>query len=201
MIGIPFDSEQCAFIASAALNSNQGDSAVPDTNNLRPHNLVWNFVENKLQWVDTLSNLIVQELAGGGGSAITNEAYAIVSAGPFDLNTINSVPGADNYLLLPAGTYVFDAEYSYIPDAGGAETAVLQIRTNVSQAVTTVNGTDVVEAERDTNVTYAAGVVVTQTAKTEPLTFAAPFIVKTALSVLANAAFAENVILRAILIK
>jgi len=66
-IGFPFNPGQCAFISSAALNSNQFDPNVLDTDNLTPHNLLWNFVENKLQWVDTKTNIIVQELGGGGG--------------------------------------------------------------------------------------------------------------------------------------
>lgn len=66
-IGFPFNPDQCAFISSAALNSNQSDPNVLDTDNLTPHNLLWNFVENKIQWVNTLTNIIVQELGGGGG--------------------------------------------------------------------------------------------------------------------------------------
>ena len=197
MIGAPFNPANCAFIASQSLNANQFDPSVPDTGNTTIHNLLWDFVANKLYWVDAKTNLIKQELAAGGGQ---NETYSVVSVGPFDLTDVNQVYD-NNYLLLPAGTYNIEAEYSYQPDAAGAETATIQVRTNVSQAVTTVNGSDVVQAERDTNVTYAAGVIVTQTVTCEPVTFAAPFIVKTALAVGVNAASAQNVLLRATLIK
>lgn len=202
MIGVPFNPANCAFIASMALNANQFNGSVPDSKNIIPCNLLWDFVANSFIWVNTTNNIILRELAGAGaGGAITNEASAIVAdAGPYDITTINQVFD-DNYLLLPAGTYIFDAEYTYQPDPGGAETAVLQIRTNTNQALTGVDGTDVVIAERDTLVTYALGVSITQTAKSEPVTFGAPFIVKTALATLNNAAFAQAIILRAILIK
>ena len=125
--------------------------------------------------------------------------YSVVSAGPFNLNTVETVYG-NNYLLLPAGTYAIDAEYTYEADPLGSETAALQIRSNINQASTTVDITDVIEAERDTN-PGADFAIITQTAKCPVLTFINPVIVKTSLSVLANTAQAQNVLLRAILIK
>lgn len=198
MIGQPFNPNNCCFIANQALNANQFDPNVPDSGNNMVCVLMWDFVANTLIWVDAKTNLILRELAGGGGG-IQNEMYSIVSAGPFDPNTNNTVYG-NNYLLLPAGTYAIDAEYTYEADNAGAETAVLQIRTNTNQALTGVDITDVVQAERDTNPGINTAVI-TQTAKCPVLTFATPVIVKTAMSVLANAASAQNILLRAILIK
>lgn len=198
MIGAPFNPANCCFIASQAFNANQFDQSVPDTGNTTMHNLLWDFVANKFYWVNAKTNIIVQELGGGGG--VTNEPYSKVAVGPFDLNTINTVFD-NNYIILPAGTYVLDAEYTYEPDAAGAEVATIQIRTNTDTTKTAVDASDVVQAERDTKVTYAAGVIVTQTVKAEPVTFLAPFIVKTALAVGANAAFAQNIILSALLVK
>jgi hypothetical protein len=65
---------------------------------------------------------------------------------------------------------------------------------------TTVNITDVIEAERDSNPGVNTAII-TQTAKCPVLTFLNPVIIKTSLSVLANTAQTQNVILRAILIK
>ena len=57
-IGFPFNSDQTCFIRSAALNDNQFNPNVPSADNLIPCNLLWDFVENKLQWVNTLDNII-----------------------------------------------------------------------------------------------------------------------------------------------
>jgi hypothetical protein len=197
MIGQPYNPNNCCFLANQALNANQFDPNVPDTANTSVYILLWDFVSNKILWVDARTNIIKQELGGGGG--IQNEAYSKVSAGPFDLNTINTVYGA-NYLLLNPGTYVIDAEYTYEADPAGAETATIQIRTNTNQALTSVDVTDVVVAERDTN-PGSNTAIITQTVKAEPITFATPVIVKTALAVGANAAFAQNIILSALLVK
>jgi hypothetical protein len=62
MIGVPYNPAQCCFLLSQSLNANQFDPNVPNTG-VTPHNLLWNFVENKLQWVETLvGGIIVQEL-------------------------------------------------------------------------------------------------------------------------------------------
>ena len=65
MIGQPFNPDECCFLLSQSLNANQFNPNVPDTENLIPHNLLWNFVENKLQWINAKDNLIVQELGAG----------------------------------------------------------------------------------------------------------------------------------------
>ena len=228
MIGQPFNPNNCCFIANQALNANQFDPNVPDSGNTLVCNLLWDFVANSFIWVDARTNLILRELVGGAvgptgatgatgpaggptgptgatgvtgatGAGVQNEGYSALAAGPFDLTTTNAVYG-NNYLLLPAGTYAIDAEYTYQADIAGAETAVLQIRTNTNQALTGVDLTDTVVAERDTNPGVNTAII-TQTAKAEILTFATPVIVKTALATLANAAAAQNVLLRAILIK
>ena len=64
MIGQPFNPNQCVFLLSQALNANQFDANVPDSENLIPHNLLWNFIENKLQWIRTIDNIVVRELGG-----------------------------------------------------------------------------------------------------------------------------------------
>ena len=76
MIGIPFNPNNCIFIASQALNSNQFDPNVPDTGNLTTHNLLFDTVNNSLIWVDTKTNIIVQETAGSGGG-ITYEQVKV----------------------------------------------------------------------------------------------------------------------------
>ena len=40
MIGVPFNPNNCIFIANQALNSNQFDPNVPDTGNLTTHTII-----------------------------------------------------------------------------------------------------------------------------------------------------------------
>ena len=195
MIGVPFNPNNCVFISSMAVNADQFDNVVPDANNNVPCNLLWDFVANSLIWVNTKTNLILRELSTG----VQNEMYSVVSAGPFNLNLIDTVYG-NNWIVLPAGTYAIDAEYTYESDPLGPETAVFQIRSNNNILLTNADATDVIEAERDSNPGVNTAII-TQTAKCPVLTFATPVIIKTSLSVLANTAQTQNVLLRAILIK
>lgn len=66
MIGVPFNPNNCIFIATQALNANQFDPNVPDSGNLTTHNLLFDTVNNSLIWVNTKTNIIVQETSGGG---------------------------------------------------------------------------------------------------------------------------------------
>lgn len=66
MIGVPFNPDTCIFLASQALNANQFDPNVPDSGNLTTHNLLFDTVNNSLIWVNTKTNIIVQETSGGG---------------------------------------------------------------------------------------------------------------------------------------
>ena len=70
MIGIPFNPDTCIFIANQALNANQFDQNVPDSGNLTTHSLLFDTVHNSLIWVNTKTNIIVQETSGG---AVTYE--------------------------------------------------------------------------------------------------------------------------------
>ena len=195
MIGVPFNPNNCVFIASMAVNADQFDNVVPDANNNVPCNLLWDFVANSLIWVNTKTNLILRELSTG----VQNEMYSVVSAGPFNLNLIDTVYG-NNWIVLPAGTYAIDAEYTYESDPLGPETAVFQIRSNNNILLTNADATDVIEAERDSNPGVNTAII-TQTAKCPVLTFLNPVIIKTSLSVLANTAHTQNILLRALLIK
>ena len=77
MIGVPYNPAQCCFLLSQSLNANQFDPNVPNTG-VTPHNLLWNFVENKLQWVETLvGGIIVQEL---GATLFPNRKIITVDA-------------------------------------------------------------------------------------------------------------------------
>lgn len=73
MIGIPYNPDNCIFIASQSLNANQFNDNVPNAGNLTTHNLLWDVVNNTIIWVDTKTNLIVYEITSGG--ALPNNPY------------------------------------------------------------------------------------------------------------------------------
>ena len=63
MVGTTYNPNDCAFISSQALNSNQFNSSVPYSNNKTTHNVLWDFVAEKLYWVNTLSGIIESEIS------------------------------------------------------------------------------------------------------------------------------------------
>lgn len=64
MVGVPFNPDNCAFIANQALNTNQFNGNVPNSSNQTTHTVLWDFVEQKLYWVNTQTNIIEAELPG-----------------------------------------------------------------------------------------------------------------------------------------
>lgn len=64
MVGVPFNPDNCAFIANQALNTNQFNGNVPNSANSTTHTVLWDFVEQKLYWVNTQTNIIEAELPG-----------------------------------------------------------------------------------------------------------------------------------------
>ena len=65
MVGLNFNPDSCIFITSQAVNANQFNPSVPDTGNLTTHNLLFDTDSQTLIWVDTKTNLIVQEVGTG----------------------------------------------------------------------------------------------------------------------------------------
>jgi hypothetical protein len=62
MIGLLYNPNNCVFITAQALNANQFNPNVPDASNNIPHLFLWDFVDNKFYWVNSLTNIIVKEL-------------------------------------------------------------------------------------------------------------------------------------------
>lgn len=106
MIGFPFNPNECAFMLSQSLNANQMDPNVPDTENLVPHNLLWNFVENKLQWVRTRDNIIVQEL---GATQFPNRKIITVDATYGNNTTAATNPYSMEFAFSDCATAVSNA--------------------------------------------------------------------------------------------
>lgn len=77
MVGQPYNPDNCVFVSSQTLNANQFNGNVPFSTNNTTHNILWDFVEKKLYWVNTLTNLIESEI--GGSSLPTNVGNLVIN--------------------------------------------------------------------------------------------------------------------------
>jgi len=220
MIGLPFNSDNCLFVANQAVNANQFNSNVPDVSNNNNHTVLWDFVDNKILWVNTLTNIREREIDGLGG--IQNESYEVSSSESpyYALSDIPQVFG-NNYLLLPAGTYIFDLEFDVYPYNELVERTRAQIsaeiRTNTNPALTGADVSDVVNSIRKFFPTFIDATtypldfnnsdaqIFNQTVVSKPVTFNAPAIVKSCFYVTGGSETASeainNIQLRALLVK
>ena len=204
MIGVPYNPDNCTFVASQALNANQFNGAVPDAVNTSNHLLLWDFIDEKLYWVNSLTNIIEHELPDASGGQ--NEAYIIENTGTYNLTPTPTVYG-NNYIVLPAGTYMFDLEYDYnMNNTSGATFGVslFEIRTNTNTALVGVDASDVIVKQRETKAASGstpAGDNINQTIKTEAVTINSSFIVKSSASIPTGSQVVGNFSLRAFKIK
>lgn len=187
MIGIPYNPDNCAFISNQALNSNQFNPNVPQSSNSTNHTILWDFVEKKLYWVNTLTNIIEKEFPSGSGSG--NELYSNYTgvSSEFLATPVQQVFG-NNYILLDAGTYNFELEWDYRElyqgSPGGNGYVYAQIRTNSNQSITSADPSDVIQSSRLTTdmpeviKVGSPGSVLNQNVCKNAITSATPFIVK-----------------------
>jgi hypothetical protein len=77
MIGVPYNINTCIFITSQTLNADQFNSNVPNSGNSSTHNMLWDTANKSLIWVDTKTNLIIFEIAGGGGFPFGNDVGVV----------------------------------------------------------------------------------------------------------------------------
>jgi hypothetical protein len=202
MVGVPYNPDNCTFVASQALNANQFNGAVPDAVNTSNHLLLWDFIDEKLYWVNSLTNIIEHELPDASNGQ--NEAYIIENTGTYNLTPTPTVYG-NNYIVLPAGTYMFDLEYDYnMNNTAGATFGVslFEIRTNTNTALVGVDASDIIVKQRQTKgaSTFAASNI-NQTIKTEAVTINSSFIVKSSASIPTGSQVVGNFSLRAFKIK
>jgi hypothetical protein len=83
MVGQAYNPNNCAFVTNQALNANQFGNAPYSSNNTN-HLVLWDFVENKILWVNSQTNLIESEIGGGDlptnvGNLIVNEISQVES--------------------------------------------------------------------------------------------------------------------------
>ena len=98
MIGLPFNPDNCLFVANQAVNANQFNGVVPNASNTSNHTVLWDFIDSKIYWVNTLTNIIEREIDGLGG--IQNESYQI-STSSNTYWTVNLTPTvySNNYFI------------------------------------------------------------------------------------------------------
>lgn len=84
MIGQPYNPDNCAFVTNQALNTNQFNGNVPYSSNNTTHLVLWDFVDNKLLWVNSQNNVIESEIGGADlptnvGNLVVNESGSVQS--------------------------------------------------------------------------------------------------------------------------
>lgn len=219
MIGLPFNPDNCLFVANQAVNANQFNGVVPNASNTSNHTVLWDFIDSKIYWVNTLTNIIEREIDGLGG--IQNESYQISSSSN-TYYTVNLTPTvySNNYLLLPAGTYMFDLEFDIYPFDAEIERLrapiVAEIRTNTNQAIVNADVSDIVRGSREVSARYIGSTlypidfegnpqIFNQTVVSKIVTFNAPAVVKSCFYLDATDPVAaeaiNNIQLRAFLVK
>lgn len=136
MIGSPFNPNNCAFVSNQSLNANQFNGNVSSSSNNTTHTVLWDFVAEKLYWVNTQTNIIEAELPGANAgnlyadieqTGFSEDGYEFTcfpSGGVGDSAlTFNTLVGGTGYAN---GTYV-------VATTGGAGS-------NASATITVVSG-------------------------------------------------------------
>lgn len=118
MIGVPFNPDTCIFLSSQALNSNQFNPSVPDAGNITTHNLLFDTVNNSLIWVDTKTNLIVQETSGSGAGVTYEHAKVDVTANGIGDESLTISLNNAAPIALSKKTYITITTGAPIPPTG-----------------------------------------------------------------------------------
>jgi hypothetical protein len=86
MIGVAFNPANCVFVSNQALNSNQfADPSAPDSANTTVHTILWDFVAQKIYWVDAKTNIIQHEIPGANaGNLFADISYEGSVVGGFE---------------------------------------------------------------------------------------------------------------------
>jgi hypothetical protein len=138
MTGVPFNPDNCIFVANQALNANQF-RGVLNSSNTTNHTVLWDIVEEKLYWVNTLTNIIEREIPGTSSldlSATINYVgvveggyqYSVTGNGGSGngVGSVNTLVGGTGYTN---GTYV-------VPAVGGTGSGATFTITVVAGIVT-----------------------------------------------------------------
>lgn len=99
MVGVAYNPNNCAFISNQARNANQFNGNVPYSTNNTNHLVLWDFVENKLIWVNSVTNIIEAELPKGNSCDFTA-----------DINFSSQIRGVFTFICIPTNGV---APYTY----------------------------------------------------------------------------------------
>lgn len=103
MIGQPYNPDNCAFVTNQALNTNQFNGNVPYSSNNTTHLVLWDFVDNKLLWVNSQNNVIESEI--GGADLPTNAGNLVVNeSGVVQSTLVREYTNGEN-VILPLQTH------------------------------------------------------------------------------------------------
>src|ERR1700741_3461039 len=103
MIGVPYNPDVTIFLLSQSLNASQFNPNVPDAGNFTVHNLLFDTAAKTLIWVDTATNLIVQETAAGGGGGVAVILEGAGTGSSYRCGNSNVSPG--NHSTVSGGTF------------------------------------------------------------------------------------------------
>jgi hypothetical protein len=62
MVGQAYNPSNCSFVTNQGLNANQFNGSFPYSSNNTNHLVLWDFVEKKLLWVNSITNIIESEI-------------------------------------------------------------------------------------------------------------------------------------------
>lgn len=161
MIGQPYNPDNCAFVTNQALNTNQFNGNVPYSSNNTTHLVLWDFVDNKLLWVNSQTNVIESEIGGADlptnvGNLVVNESgnvqstlvreYTIGETNIFPIQTHTGTTQETiiKTIYIPANTYkigdYFDQKgglgiFSFVLNTPGSDTTTFRIYFNNSPSL------------------------------------------------------------------
>jgi PKD repeat protein len=101
MIGVAFNPSNCVFLENQALNSNQfANPSAPDSANTTVHTILWDFVAQKIYWVDAKTNIIQHEIPGANaGNLFADISYEGVTVSGLEFKA-NPTGGTAPYTYL-----------------------------------------------------------------------------------------------------
>lgn len=99
MVGVAYNPNNCAFISNQARNANQFNGNVPYSTNNTNHLVLWDFVAEKLYWVNSVTNIIEAELPKGNSCDFTA-----------DINFSSQIRGVFTFICIPTNGV---APYTY----------------------------------------------------------------------------------------
>lgn len=113
MVGVPYNPSNCAFIANQALNANQFNGNVNYSTNNTTHLTLWDFVEQKIYWVNSQTNIIEAEIPGASACDFFADITYVGTVTPPQLQGQIGVQAVENYYQYTCTPTNGSAPYTY----------------------------------------------------------------------------------------